>query len=255
MTIGGAHPVVGPGRLTAICLALVLTAIAAASAHAQMLAPSTTTASDFGARKVFLMLFLMLGPIKILVPFVDMTRGADLTFRRTLARRAILFSAAALALAGVLGRTMLENLAISLPVLALTGGVVLFLVALANRASAICRHAHLHEPGRSAARPEIGLCSARVPDDRHALRDRRGDCLCNPGRGAGGCGVHGGRQSCCSFWQWIGWRCCLPKRSSEANRPRPSGVCRRSRGYPIALGLQVILHSLCLIGVRAVCAS
>ena len=95
-----------------------------------MLAPSTTTASDFGARKVFLMLFLMLGPIKILVPFVDMTRGADLTFRRTLARRAILFSAAALALAGVLGRTMLENLAISLPVLALTGGVVLFLVAL-----------------------------------------------------------------------------------------------------------------------------
>ena len=44
--------------------------------------------------------------------------------------RAILFSAAALALAGVLGRGMLENFDISLPVLALTGGVILFLVAL-----------------------------------------------------------------------------------------------------------------------------
>ncbi|OAP41585.1 multiple antibiotic transporter [Sinorhizobium glycinis] len=41
-----------------------------------------------------------------------------------------MFSAAALALAGVLGRSMLENFEISLPVLALTGGVILFLVAL-----------------------------------------------------------------------------------------------------------------------------
>ncbi|MEK1871269.1 MAG: MarC family protein, partial [Rhizobium altiplani] len=44
--------------------------------------------------------------------------------------RAILFSAAALAIAGFLGRTMLENLEISLPVLAMTGGIILFMVAL-----------------------------------------------------------------------------------------------------------------------------
>ena len=36
----------------------------AVSAHAQMLDGSVTTASDFGARKIFLMLFLMIGPIK-----------------------------------------------------------------------------------------------------------------------------------------------------------------------------------------------
>ncbi|WP_244441797.1 MarC family protein [Rhizobium grahamii] len=35
-----------------------------------------------------------------------------------------------LAVAGVLGRTMLENFEISLPVLAMTGGIILFLVAL-----------------------------------------------------------------------------------------------------------------------------
>lgn len=87
-------------------------------------------APEIGARKIFFMLFLMLGPIKILVPFVAMTRGSDPHLRRRLATRATLFSAAALAIAGVLGRAMLENFEISLPVLAMTGGVILFLVAL-----------------------------------------------------------------------------------------------------------------------------
>jgi multiple antibiotic resistance protein len=76
------------------------------------------------------MLFLRLGPIKILIPFVTMTRGSETRFRRRLVTRAILFSAAALALAGMLGRVMLENFQISLPVLAMTGGIILFLVAL-----------------------------------------------------------------------------------------------------------------------------
>jgi len=84
----------------------------------------------FGARKIFVLLFLMLGPIKILVPFVEMTRDADSAFRRRLATRAILFSAAALLVAGLLGRSMLDNFNIPAPVLALTGGLVLFLVAL-----------------------------------------------------------------------------------------------------------------------------
>jgi small neutral amino acid transporter SnatA (MarC family) len=83
-----------------------------------------------GARKIFLLLFLMLGPIKILVPFVEMTRGTDASFQRHLATRALLFSAAALILAGALGRNILENFSIPVPVLALTGGLVLFLVAL-----------------------------------------------------------------------------------------------------------------------------
>ncbi|WP_246707680.1 MarC family protein [Ensifer oleiphilus] len=85
---------------------------------------------EFGARKMFFMLFLMLGPIKILMPFVAITTNCDPRLRRRMATRAILFSAAALAIAGLLGRTMLENFEISLPVLAMTGGIILFLVAL-----------------------------------------------------------------------------------------------------------------------------
>ncbi len=59
-----------------------------------------------------------------------MTRGTDARFQRNLATRAVLFSAAALVLAGLLGRNVLENFNISIWVLALTGGLVLFLVAL-----------------------------------------------------------------------------------------------------------------------------
>jgi len=102
----------------------------AAQAYAQSPIGADVPAPDFEARKIFFMLFLMIGPIKLLVPFVTMTRGTDLGFRRRLARRATLFSAAALAVAGVLGRGMLESFEISLPVLSMTGGIILFLVAL-----------------------------------------------------------------------------------------------------------------------------
>ncbi|NRP74817.1 hypothetical protein ILFOPFJJ_05739 [Ensifer psoraleae] len=107
-----------------------LAMLVSTSAFAQVSSTQGAQMPEISARKIFFMLFLMLGPIKILVPFVGLTRDFDSVFRRALARRAILFSAAALALAGILGRSMLENFEIALPVLALTGGVILFLVAL-----------------------------------------------------------------------------------------------------------------------------
>lgn len=111
-------------------LGLAFAAALAVPAFAQAGPGTALPQPEFDARKIFFMLFLMLGPIKILVPFVSLTRGADVAFRRRLATRSIVFSAAALALAVLLGRTMLENFDISLPVLAMTGGIVLFLVAL-----------------------------------------------------------------------------------------------------------------------------
>lgn len=112
--------------------------------------------AEFGARKVFFMLFLMLGPIKILVPFVTITKNWEPTFRRQVARRAIFFSAGALAVAGLLGRTMLENFEISLPVLAMTGGIILFLVALRTI---------LHQSDS----PDDCTASGRAPDLKLAL--------------------------------------------------------------------------------------
>ncbi len=72
----------------------------------------------------------MLGPIKILAPFVNLTRGADATYRTRLATRAIAFSVAALAIGAILGQHFLDNFGVPVSVLTLTGGLVLFLVAL-----------------------------------------------------------------------------------------------------------------------------
>jgi multiple antibiotic resistance protein len=113
--------------LTALTLLYVLT-VGITPAFAQSDPSGIVRGMD--PRTIFFMLFLMLGPIKILVPFANMTRSCDPSIRRRLAIRAILFSAAALGIAGSLGRSMLDNFNISVPVLALTGGIVLFLVAL-----------------------------------------------------------------------------------------------------------------------------
>jgi multiple antibiotic resistance protein len=115
---------------TSLLWLLPLAALIPDEAAAQVVNNPAIAAPDFGPRKIFFILFLMLGPIKILVPFVGMTAGADRTLRNRLATRSIIFSIAALALAGIFGRNIMANFEVSLPVLALAGGLVLFLVAL-----------------------------------------------------------------------------------------------------------------------------
>jgi multiple antibiotic resistance protein len=117
------------GQLLA-CLVAVGLSVLTLPIVAQAAGEAVAMQPVIGPKKIFVLLFLMLGPIKILVPFVDMTDGADAAFRRQLAGRSVLFSAAALALAGLVGRSMLANFNIPISVLALTGGLVLFLVAL-----------------------------------------------------------------------------------------------------------------------------
>src|SRR3974390_3729062 len=79
---------------------------------------------------IFSLLFLMLGPIKLLAPFAAATKDCDRVFRLRLATRAFLFSAAAVTVAGALGQQMLENFAIPVLVLQIAAGLILFLVAL-----------------------------------------------------------------------------------------------------------------------------
>jgi multiple antibiotic resistance protein len=84
------------------------------------------------ASQVFFILFLMLGPFKVLGPFTKMTLGATPALTRNIAIRAILLASIILILAAVMGDQMLENFGIPVPVLALAGGVILFMVALMN---------------------------------------------------------------------------------------------------------------------------
>jgi multiple antibiotic resistance protein len=80
--------------------------------------------------QIFIFFFLMLGPLKIIGPFARLTQGADVWLAHRIAWRAMLFSIFALLLAALVGESFLQRFNMPLPVLALAGGIVLFLVAL-----------------------------------------------------------------------------------------------------------------------------
>ena len=82
--------------------------------------------------QIFFLLFLMLGPFKILGPLAKLTKGASPAMIRSITFRAIIFSTLILLLAAVIGDNMLANFGIPLPILALAAGVILFMVALLN---------------------------------------------------------------------------------------------------------------------------
>jgi multiple antibiotic resistance protein len=85
---------------------------------------------SLSAGQIFTFLFLMLGPIKVIGPFARITQRADLLLAHRIAVRAILFSIFALLLAALIGESFLRRYDMPVPVLALAGGIVLFLVAL-----------------------------------------------------------------------------------------------------------------------------
>lgn len=103
--------------------------LVAAAAQAQS-APAAPAPQHPDLSQVFVFFFLMLGPIKIVGPFVRITRALDDAARHHLAMRAFLISSASTVIAAVVGHTVLQNWHVSLGALLLAGGVVLFLVAL-----------------------------------------------------------------------------------------------------------------------------
>jgi multiple antibiotic resistance protein len=82
--------------------------------------------------QAFTFLFLMLGPFKIIGPFARITRGADPVFIRQIAFRSILYSSIALLMAAFLGQTIMSKYGIPVPILGISGGIILFLIALLN---------------------------------------------------------------------------------------------------------------------------
>jgi len=112
----------------AVTLSLGCLLAAGTAAAAEAGVPALQTKISLG--HVFTFLFLMLGPFKIIAPFAKITKGADAGLIRKLAMLSILFSSVALLLAALLGERILGSYGIPVPVLALSAGIILFLVAL-----------------------------------------------------------------------------------------------------------------------------
>jgi multiple antibiotic resistance protein len=214
-----------------------LTAVTS-SALAQSVSDASLSEPNVSARKIFIMLFLMLGPIKILVSFVNLTKNAESVLRRRLATRAMLFSLAALALAGLLGRNILENFEISVPVLALTGGLILFLVALRTVLEQSIPQARLKQesisPGTDIALSPLAFPIIVTPygiaavivfatlaqDDMSATLTVASIVLLNPALVSGGDKHRGAFAPSCALSK--GHR-------REAAQPKPGRCCRAAR--------------------------
>ena len=91
-------------------------------------APEASALLGLGA--VFTLLFVTLGPLKIVGPFVQLTRDADEATMKAIAVRAFALAVVAVVAGGFLGQALLENWNISIPALLLAGGVIFLLVGL-----------------------------------------------------------------------------------------------------------------------------
>ncbi len=110
--------------LTALVLAVVGQTPDATSASPQ------TALSTMALGKMFTYFIVMLGPIKIVGPFVKLTRGMDAPASRILAVKGFLIACVIGLAAATVGQSTLANWGVSVPALLIAAGLVLFLVAL-----------------------------------------------------------------------------------------------------------------------------
>lgn len=79
---------------------------------------------------IFIILFVTLGPLKILGPFAKLTHNADADLRSKIAIRAFLISTVTIFVVAIVGQNLLRAWRIQLPALALATGIMIFLSAL-----------------------------------------------------------------------------------------------------------------------------
>ena len=83
-----------------------------------------------GLGTVFVLVFITLGPIKVLGPFMQATRDVDEAKMKSIAMRAFVLSVIAVVAGGFVGQILVENWHISVAALTLAGGIIFLLVGL-----------------------------------------------------------------------------------------------------------------------------
>ena len=115
-----------------VALAFAGCFVAAGAVYATEVADASVPMRSIDLGQILPILILMLGPFKIIGPFFKATNGASATQTRQIAIWATIFAALGLLIAGFLGESILSSYGIPLPILVLSGGIILFLVAPRN---------------------------------------------------------------------------------------------------------------------------
>jgi len=104
-----------------------------------------TDIPQLSVAQVATLMFVMLGPLKFLGPFVAGTRTLDDAAIRSLAIKATIMATVTVIVGAFVGKTMMQNMGISVPALLLAAGAVFFLVSL-KLVMAEYEHAPAPEP-------------------------------------------------------------------------------------------------------------
>lgn len=98
---------------------------------------------------VFTAFFILLGPVKIIPAFAQLTQGADARYKRALAGWGAAFALGIAAFVALAGQTFVLKYHISLSALRIAGGLVLLIAALH------VMFAHPRPPEMPAVRPSV----------------------------------------------------------------------------------------------------
>lgn len=115
-----------PGLIVA---GLVVAGAAMAAVSARDTNAPMASAYLLSPSQIFIFFFVMLGPLKLLTPFVRVTEEADERLRRGLAVRATLVATASLAVAATFGAKVLDAWEVSTSAMLIAAGVLLSWVA------------------------------------------------------------------------------------------------------------------------------
>jgi multiple antibiotic resistance protein len=83
-----------------------------------------------GLWTVFVLLFVTLGPIKLLGPFMQLTHNLDAERKKQIALRAFALAVVAAIVGGYVGKLLVDNWQISVASLEIAGGIIFLLVGL-----------------------------------------------------------------------------------------------------------------------------
>jgi small neutral amino acid transporter SnatA (MarC family) len=128
--------------------------------------------------QIFTLLFVTFGPLKIVGPFVHLTREADEAGMRRIAVRSFLIAMGAAVVGGFAGRALITSWSISVSAVLLSGGIIFMLVGL-NVLLEQYQPAHAPPPPLP---PEPMAAAMRItfPIRRDAVRHRAPSLSCWP---------------------------------------------------------------------------
>jgi multiple antibiotic resistance protein len=114
-----------------------------------------TFSGTIGLGEIFIFLFITLGPFTVVRTFAQLTRDSESSFRTQLATRTFLIALVAALASALVGSTLMGKWHVSVPAIAFTAGILLFVVALRSLLDLYATH----HPAEGAA-PTLAMATS-----------------------------------------------------------------------------------------------